>query len=97
MTSETVVTELVMVEQRQGSDDAAFWVREGDRRIEGQDSNLRLVELRNGLVRHSRVRPVVADAPDEEVERTLEALHEADYLRALAEVSSAEPVVMPDF
>jgi acetoin utilization deacetylase AcuC-like enzyme len=97
MTSETVVTELVMVEQRQGSDDAAFWVREGDRRIEGQDSNLRLVELRNGLVRHSRVRPVVADAPDEEVERTLAALHEADYLRALAEVVSAEPVVMPDF
>jgi acetoin utilization deacetylase AcuC-like enzyme len=90
-------SELVMVEQRQGSDDAAFWVREGDRRIEGRDSNLRLVELRAGLVRHSRVRPVAADAPDEEVERTLAALHEAEYLRALAEVSSEEPVVMPDF
>jgi acetoin utilization deacetylase AcuC-like enzyme len=91
------MTELLMVEQRQGRDDAAFWVREGDRRIEGQDSNLRLVELRAGLVRHSRVRPVTADAPDEEVERTLGALHEAEYLRALAEVSSEEPVVMPDF
>ncbi|HEX8050909.1 MAG TPA: hypothetical protein VF504_05530 [Solirubrobacterales bacterium] len=90
-------SELLMVEQRQGSDDAAFWVREGDRRIEGQDSNLRLVELRAGLVRHSRVRPVTADAADEEVERTLAALHEAQYLQALAEVSSEEPVVMPDF
>jgi len=91
------MSELVMVEQRQGHDDAAFWVREGDRRIEGQDSNLRLIELRNGLVRHSRVRPVAADAADEEVERTLAALHEAEYLRVLAEVSSEEPVVMPDF
>ncbi|HEY6731652.1 MAG TPA: hypothetical protein VI039_11590 [Solirubrobacterales bacterium] len=89
--------ELLMVEQRQGSDDAAFWVREGERRIEGQDSNLRLVELRAGLVRHSRVRSVVADAPDAEVERTLAALHEVEYLRALAELSGAEPVVMPDF
>ena len=60
-----------MIEQRQGRDDAAFWVREGDRRIEGQDCNRRLVELRAGLVRHSRVRPVAADAADEEVERTL--------------------------
>lgn len=89
--------ELLMVEQRQGSDDAAFWVREGDQRIEGQDSNLRLVELRAGLVRHSRVRPVTADAPDEQVERTLAAMHEAEYLRALAELESSEPVVMADF
>jgi acetoin utilization deacetylase AcuC-like enzyme len=89
--------ELVMVEQRQGRDDDAFWVREGDRRIPGRDGNRRLVELRAGLVRHSRVRPVAADAPDEEVERTLAALHEAEYLRALEELRSSEPVVMPDF
>ena len=91
------MTELLMVEQRQGRDDAAFWVREGDRRIEGQDSNRRLAELRAGLIRHSRVRPVIADAPDEEVERTLAGLHEAEYLQALEEVLSEEPVVMPDF
>jgi acetoin utilization deacetylase AcuC-like enzyme len=91
------MSELLMVEQRQGSGDAAFWVREGERQIEGQDSNLRLVEVRNGLVRHSRVRPVVADAADEEVQRTLEGLHEVEYLRALAEISSSEPVVMPEF
>jgi acetoin utilization deacetylase AcuC-like enzyme len=91
-----MTTELLMVEQRQGRDDAAFWVREGEHRIEGQDSNMRLNELRAGLIRHSRVRPVVADAPDEEVERTLAAVHEAQYLQALTEVSE-EPVVMPDF
>lgn len=89
--------ELVMVEQRQGHDDDAFWVREGDRRIPGQDGNRRLVELRAGLVRHSRVRPIGADITDEEVERTLGGLHEATYLRALEELSSSEPVVMPDF
>jgi acetoin utilization deacetylase AcuC-like enzyme len=86
-----------MVEQRQGRDDDAFWVREGDRRIPGQDGNRRLTELRAGLIRHARVRPVAADAPDEEVERTLAALHEATYLQALEEVRSSEPVVMPDF
>ncbi|HET8815008.1 MAG TPA: hypothetical protein VFM51_08655 [Solirubrobacterales bacterium] len=91
------MTELLMIEQRQGSGDAAFWVREGEQLIEGQDSNRRLVELRNGLVRHSGVRSVEADAPDAEVQRTLEALHEAAYLQALADVSSEEPVVMPDF
>src|SRR3954447_8680717 len=89
--------ELLMVEQRQGHDDDAFWAREGDHRIEGQDSNRRLVELRAGLVRHSRVRSVAAGVPDEEVERTLAALHEATYLEALAEVRSEEPVVMADF
>ncbi|MGN6257307.1 MAG: hypothetical protein ACTHN3_06110 [Solirubrobacterales bacterium] len=89
--------ELVMVEQRQGRDDDAFWVREGDRRIPGQDGNRRLVELQAGLVRHSRVRPVAADVPDEEVERTLAALHEATYLQALEELRGSEPVVMPDF
>ncbi|HXR61080.1 MAG TPA: hypothetical protein VN732_07135 [Solirubrobacterales bacterium] len=86
-----------MVEQRQGEDDDAFWVREGDRRIPGQDGNQRLVELRAGLVRHSRVRCVDADAPDEEVERTLAALHEDVYLEALEELRGEEPVVMPDF
>jgi acetoin utilization deacetylase AcuC-like enzyme len=91
------MSELLMVEQRQGRDDDAFWVREGDERIEGRDSNRRLVELRAGLVRHSRVRPVDADAADESVERTLAALHEAAYLQALEEVRSSEPVVMADF
>ncbi len=82
------MTELLMIEQRQGSGDAAFWVREGERLIEGQDSNQRLVELRAGLVRHSGVRAVAADAADAEVELTLSRLHEAEYLKALGEVSA---------
>jgi acetoin utilization deacetylase AcuC-like enzyme len=93
----TVATErLVMVEQRQGSDDAAIWVREGSERIAGQDSNLRLAELRDGLLRHPRVEARAADADDRTVERTLGALHEPRYLDALAAVNG-DPVVMPDF
>jgi acetoin utilization deacetylase AcuC-like enzyme len=88
--------ELLMVEQRRGRDDAAHWVLEGGRKIEGQDSNRRLAELRNGLMRHAGVRALPADAPSEEVERTLSALHEQSYLEALKRVGSREPVMLPD-
>ncbi len=90
------MSELVMVEQRRGSGDAAHWIREGGRTIPGQDSNLRLAELRQGLVRHAGVRAVAADAGDEEVERTLGRLHDRGYLDALRGVEG-EPVVMPEF
>ncbi len=89
--------ELLIVEQRRGSDDTAPWVREGDRRLPGQDSNLRLRELREGLVRHAGVRAVAADAADETVERTLGALHERRYLEALAGVGASEQVVLAEF
>jgi acetoin utilization deacetylase AcuC-like enzyme len=89
------VTELVMVEQRRGRDDAAHWIREGGRTIPGQDSNLRLDELGAGLLRHDEVRAVAADAADEALERALAALHEPPYLEALREVDG-EPVVMPE-
>jgi acetoin utilization deacetylase AcuC-like enzyme len=91
-----VAERLVMVEQRQGSDDAALWVREGSDRIAGQDSNLRLAALRDGLLRHPRVTARAADADDRTVERTLATLHESRYLEALAAVNG-DPVVMPDF
>jgi acetoin utilization deacetylase AcuC-like enzyme len=90
------VSELLMVEQRRGSGDAAHWIREGGRTIPGQDSNLRLDELRAGLVRHKGVRAVAADAGDEALTRTLEAMHERGYLEALRSVNG-EPVVMPGF
>ncbi len=90
------MSELLMVEQRRGSDDAAHWIREGDRTIPGQDSNRRLDELRAGLVRHERVRAIAADAGDEALERTLGAMHEPGYLEALRRVNG-EPVTMPDF
>jgi acetoin utilization deacetylase AcuC-like enzyme len=90
------MTELLMVEQRRGHGDDAPWVIEGGREIPGQDSNRRLVELQSGLRRHAGVRPTVADAADEDVARTLSALHEPSYLAALNGVSSEEPVVMPE-
>ena len=91
------MSELVMVEQRRGSDDAAHWIREGGETIPGQDSNLRLDELRAGLLRHERVRAVAADAADEALERILTAMHGGAYLDALRGVDSAEPVVLADF
>jgi acetoin utilization deacetylase AcuC-like enzyme len=90
------VSELLMVEQRRGSDDAAHWIREGGETVPGQDSNLRLDELRAGLTRHGRVRPVAADAADEALERVLEAMHERAYLDALRGVNG-EPVVLSGF
>jgi acetoin utilization deacetylase AcuC-like enzyme len=85
-----------MVEQREGSGDAAHWILEGGRILPGADDNRRMAELRRGLVRHAGVRAVDADADTEAVERTLGVLHDSDYLEALAEVSE-EPVVLPDF
>jgi acetoin utilization deacetylase AcuC-like enzyme len=90
------VSELLMVEQRRGDDDAAHWIREGGRTVPGQDSNLRLDELRAGLVRHAGVRAVAADAGDEALERTLSTVHEARYLDALRRVNG-QPVTMGDF
>jgi acetoin utilization deacetylase AcuC-like enzyme len=91
------VSELLMIEQRRGSGDAALWVREGGRRLPGRDSNERLAELHQGLARHAGVRAVAADAGDEEVERALDSLHEPRYLDALGNVDSEEPVVLADF
>jgi acetoin utilization deacetylase AcuC-like enzyme len=91
------VSELLMIEQRRGGDDASLWVREGDRRLPGQDSNLRLVELRSGLMRHAEVRAEVADAAAEAVEETLRSLHEQAYLDALQGVRTAEPVILAEF
>lgn len=86
-----------MIEQRRGSDDASFWVREGDRRLPGQDSNLRLDELRRGLMRHAGVRAEAADADSDAVERVLGTLHERSYLEALKGVRTDEPVVLAEF
>ncbi len=88
--------ELLMVEQRRGRDDAAHWIREGGRTVPGQDSNLRLDELRAGLVRHERVRAVAADAGDAALERTLGTMHEPRYLEALRRVNG-QPTVMAGF
>jgi acetoin utilization deacetylase AcuC-like enzyme len=91
------VSELVMVEQRRGDGDAALWVREGERRLPGQDSNERLDELGSGLLRHPGVRAVAADAALEDVEATLNSLHSRTYLEALKGVRNGDAVVMADF
>jgi acetoin utilization deacetylase AcuC-like enzyme len=91
------VSELLMVEQRRGRDDSALWVREGDRRLPGQDTNERLVALQSGLMRHPGVRAVAADAAPEQVERRLRLLHAPAYLEALKGVRNGEAVVMADF
>jgi acetoin utilization deacetylase AcuC-like enzyme len=91
------MTEMLMIEQRQGHDDAAHWIREGGETIAGQDSNLRLDELRAGLVRHEGVRAEAADAGDEALARTLGEMHEPGYLEALRGVHGGEPVVMAAF
>jgi len=87
--------ELLLVEQRAGSDDGAHWILEGGRILPGADDSRRIDELRRGLLRHAGVRAADADADSEDVEQTLSVLHEPDYLEALGEVSE-EPVVMPE-
>jgi acetoin utilization deacetylase AcuC-like enzyme len=89
------MSELLMVEQRHGGEEAP-WVLEGGQTMRGHESDRRLSELRSGLVRHAGVRPVDADASDDELQRTLSALHEPGYLAALRDVSSQEPVLMPE-
>ncbi|MBA3865779.1 MAG: hypothetical protein H0X42_05455 [Solirubrobacterales bacterium] len=91
------MAELLMIEQRRGSDDAALWVREGERRLPGRDSNLRLVELGDGLMRHQGVRVEAADAGNDVLEATLRSLHEGIYLDALQGVRSGETVVIAEF
>jgi acetoin utilization deacetylase AcuC-like enzyme len=90
------MTELLMVEQRPGRGDAAHWIVEGGRRRPGMDDNRRIAAVRSGLVCHEGVRPQRADAGDEQLHRTLEALHEPDYLDTLREIDSDEPVVLPE-
>lgn len=85
-----------MIEQRRGSSDEAPWVVERGRRVQGHDHNRRLSELQAGLMRHAGVRVAAADASDEHVERVLGTLHEPDYLAALRQVHSSEPVLMPE-
>lgn len=91
------MSELSLIEQRRGRRrDAAPWIVEGGRKLPGMDDQRRMAELRNGLTCHAGVRTAPAEAPTEEVERTLDALHEPAYLATLKGVRSEEPVVIPE-
>lgn len=85
-----------MVEQRRGERDDAPWVRERGQYMQGHESNRRLSELRDGLMRNAGVRGATADVSDEQLEHTLSTLHEPGYLAALRQVRSEYPVVMPE-
>lgn len=88
-----------MVEQRaNGAGDGAPFILDRHGNVtEGHDDHRRTQELRAGLLRHEGVVPVEADAPDEEVNRILGALHEREYLDALRAVTSEEPRIMPEW
>jgi acetoin utilization deacetylase AcuC-like enzyme len=89
------VSELVMVEQRtNGLDTSSVWIREGEERLAGLDSDARLTALRTGLRRHFGVRSVGAGVGDEEVERALAALHGIDHMAKL-DAAGEEPTVVP--
>jgi acetoin utilization deacetylase AcuC-like enzyme len=89
---------MLMIEQRDGAPAVQPWIlsRAGVR-LEGQDHDRRLSELRAGLARHPAVRSARAQASAEDVELALGTLHEPGYLRALARVHSEEPVLLADF
>jgi acetoin utilization deacetylase AcuC-like enzyme len=91
------MSELLMVEQRRGEagGDGAVWILEDGQMLPGADDNRRMTEVRSGLVCHGGVRPAAPQASEEEVERTLGELHDADYLEAIGR-APAEPVVMPE-
>jgi acetoin utilization deacetylase AcuC-like enzyme len=93
------MSEMVLVEQRGDPSDAILpWILdEQGRRMAGQDDGRRLSELCAGLTRHAGVTVSTADAADDQLERTLLALHEPGYLRALGRVSSDEPVLLAEF
>lgn len=65
--------------------------------MQAHDHTRRLSALREGLVRHPGVRAATATASSREVERTLLALHEPGYLRALRQCKSDTPVLMAEF
>jgi acetoin utilization deacetylase AcuC-like enzyme len=87
---------MVVVRQRRsgppGEADAP-WIVDGGRRVAGQDGNRRLDAIEAGLRRHWAVKPVGSGANDLDVERTLYAIHDLDYLAELHDLS--ELAVLP--
>lgn len=89
---------LQLVEQRHGAPAVQPWVLDrGGQRMQAHDHDRRLSELRAGLMRHPDVRASAAAPTHEEVEQILACLHEPSFLRALADVDPAEPVLMAEF
>jgi acetoin utilization deacetylase AcuC-like enzyme len=91
---------MLLVERQPGARAIQPWVLDSlGRRLQAHDHDRRLTEIRDGLVRHPRVRPVAVRASRDEVARTLRALHEPAFLRALAHSPSSThgPLLMTQF
>ena len=91
---------MLLVERHPGARAIQPWVLDGyGRRLQAHDHDRRLTEIRTGLVRHPRVSPVAVRAGRDEVARTLSALHEPAFLRALAcsPSSTRGPMLMTQF
>ena len=75
---------LVMVRQRGGVIDGdAPWLLDDGRSAPGQDGRRRVSLVEAGLRRHPAVRAVGSGATDVDVERTLFAIHDLEYLVSL--------------
>ncbi len=84
---------LVMVRQRGGVIDGdAPWLLDDGRSAPGQDGRRRVSLVEAGLRRHPAVRAVGSGAADDDVERTLYAIHDLDYLVSLHDAEPRVPV-----
>jgi acetoin utilization deacetylase AcuC-like enzyme len=84
---------LVMVRQRGGVIDGdAPWLLDDGQSAPGQDGRRRVGLVEAGLRRHRGVRAVGSGAADDDVERTLYAIHDLEYLVALHEPEPQVPV-----
>jgi acetoin utilization deacetylase AcuC-like enzyme len=94
--------DLVMVRQRGGAIAGdAPWLLDDERSAPGQDGRRRVSLVEAGLRRHPGVRAVGSGASDADVERTLYAIHDLEYLVALHDlpalaVAGAEPIATAD-
>jgi acetoin utilization deacetylase AcuC-like enzyme len=86
---------MVVVRQRGERDGAVPWILDAQGcAMVAYDDGRRVAEIGEGLQRHAGVRVRTADAGEEEIERALRELHDAEYLDALAGVRDGEPVLM---
>jgi acetoin utilization deacetylase AcuC-like enzyme len=90
------MSRLAVIEQLPCGRAAVDWVIEAGRPVAGREDDRRLDAVRRGLMRHASAHLEWADADGDTVERTLHELHDPDYLKALDDIRSEEPVVMPE-
>lgn len=86
-----------MVEQREAVRGCVPWILdEAGNRTPGLDDDRRLREVQEGLERHIGVRRYEAEVTPERLQQTLEALHEARYLRRLSQAPEQEAVLVDE-